>query len=415
MEQKLQKDLLQREHKIRETFEELWKHAGSGIINPEQAQRTLDSLYERTLLDIVQKLPKYASYFPTNQCYPGRLSNVNSLWWVDHATGGINGWGTLAWFSSRPRKHVKIFDVYGKAQDYALRRKTSPESKDGKYYVTWTGPAGASTHFVVFADGTPFMLLPLNAGCWGEPKRNGDAIQIEMVNPLICTLKGQQWHFWAGKIPDAIVQVQRPELLEVPFRGVRSMMPYTWEQIVSNIKLKRLCVAATQRMSLSRMSQHTDWRESKFDMGPLWPFDLCNKIAYEPYPIEEYSFFNNYVRAENSDAVANINEVRALEKRALSQEDDHDVWDADTTQVSVMGLQNLLIKLYGPAVLPKYGPDGSMGDETVNAVRHFQTDWNRNKGSTQRLKIDGVAGIQTCKSLMEAIRLGSGFRKEPLL
>lgn len=418
------KMLQSNESAIREEYATLWKMAGEGYISPDQAQQTLEVLYKRSMLDILQKLPAYAEHYPTKQRYADRLTNVHHLWWVDHATAGVNGWGTLGWFSSKVRTHKKRFKTKESAEAYAERRKGKVQAKDGKYYVTWKGYAGACTHFVVFANGLPFMVLPLTHGCWGEPKRNGDGIHIEMVNALICRLKGTDWYFWAGKLPQKVLDVQQPEHLEQPFRGATAMLPYTWQQVITNIKLKRLCIAATTekldqddveltpRMALDRMSQHTDWRDSKFDMGPLWPFDLCNKAAFENYPIESYSFMQNFVLAPDADLVVDPEELKALEASASDEDTDHDLWDADETIDSTKEVQEALIKIYGKVALPKYGVDGHMGKETTTAVRHFQENWNL-INANDRIKIDGIPGIQTCARLEKAIEAGGAFRTMP--
>jgi hypothetical protein len=390
---------------IREEFATLWEAAGAGPLTLEQAQRTLDLLYDRTHLDIIEKLPDYVDFFPTPQRYAGRLSKVDSLWWLDHATAGINGWGTLRWFSGKPVGHTERFTDKAAADAVAKKRKSKVVEKDGAFFVSWTGLAGACTHFIAFADGTPFMLLRITDGAWGEPKRNGDAIQIEMVNALVCRLKGLDWYFWAGKLPPALVAIQPPEALEKPFRGATHMLPYTWQQVITNIKLKRLCTAALpDRMARGRMSQHTDWRESKYDMGPLWPLDLCNDAAFENYPIESYSFMQQFVQAPGTDAIVDLSELKELERLAASDKPDEDIdrWDDDQTIDNTTEVQQALIDLYGPGALPKYGVDGDLGAETTMAVRHFQEDWNRNH-SADRIKIDGVPGLKTRKRLTKVL------------
>lgn len=426
------KDLLAREDRIRTEFNVLWTNIEHGHLTSQQAQRTLDILYQRSMLDIIQKLPHYAKYYPAKQGYRKRLKNVDSLWWVDHATGGIDGWNTLRWFSNKQREHSKRFTSYNAAERYmSSRRNASMTTKKNNYYVSWKGYSNAITHFVIFRDGTPFMLLPLEDGCWGEPKRNGDAIQVEVVNPLAVTYKDYAWYYWAGKLPDEIVKTQPPERLAKPFRGAKYMVPYLREQIITNIKLKRLCIAATEGcMDYRRMSQHTDWREDKYDMGPLWPFDTCNEVAFERYPVESYSFLQNYVPfhktnkvftvddyarltaySQNVESVMeDVNEYQQVTLRAKSTDTGHDMHDDDQTVDSVREVQNALVRLYGPAILPLHGVDGVLGLETIEAVRTFQRDWNRYKFNNggphivvQYIKEDGVPGVVTCEKLQLAI------------
>lgn len=426
------KNLLACEGHIRTEFDVLWTNIGHGSLTSRQAQHTLDILYQRSMLDIIQKLPHYAKYYPAKQGYRGRLKHVDSLSWVDHATGGINGWNTLCWFSNKQREHSKKFTSYSDAEQYALRRRSTSIMKKGdSYSVCWKGYSNAITHFVILREGTPFMLLPLEDGCWGEPKRNGDAIQVEIVNPLVVTRRGTDWYYWAGKLPDEIVKTQPPERLNKPFRGAKYMVPYLREQIVTNIKLKRLCIAATEsRIGRKRMSQHTDWREDKYDMGPLWPFDICNEVAFERYPVESYSFLQNYVPfhktnkvftvddyarltaySQNVESVMeDVNEYQQVILRAKSTNTGHDIYDDDQTVDSVREVQNTLVRLYGPAILPLHGVDGVLGRETIKAVRTFQRDWNRYKFNNrgphaviQYIKEDGVPGVVTCEKLQLAI------------
>ncbi|MGD9209294.1 MAG: peptidoglycan-binding domain-containing protein [Desulfobacteraceae bacterium] len=404
------KRLLGSEEKIRVTFDWLWTLMGDRTPTAEKAQEILKTLYDRSMLDILQQVPEDAKYYPAKQGYRGRLKDVKSLWWVDHATGGVNGWSTLSWFSNRLQNHVKSFTDFDDAVCYARRRKSRVVKKYGKYFVAWKGYSNAITHFVVFPDGTPFMLLPLEDGCWAEPKRNGDSIQIEMVNPLIVTRRGTTWEYWGGKLPTTFVEKQPPELLATPFRGAKYMAPYTREQMISNIKLKRLCMAATNgRMSHTRMSQHTDWRERKYDMGPLWPFDLCNQAAFERYPIESYNFLQNYPtlgikHCEDSTGYS------ALFAAAEDATNNHDTYDSDESVVYVKKVQKALVELYGLNILPRYGVDGALGDETTEAVRRFQGDWNTGvfkskkfRNVIQPIKVDGVPGVVTYEKLKTAL------------
>lgn len=389
--------LLQNQEQIYKDWSVAWAQAGAGALTQAEAEYTLDLLWQRSHLDIALLMPSLKKHFPTKQGYRKRLQNVKSLGWLDHATAGVNGWGTMGWFSSAPRKHTRRFDTAVEAATYAKRRKgATVEART----VTWKGYAGACTHFVAFTDGTPFMILPLEDAAWGEPKRNGDSIQIETVNALLITRRNGKWCSWAGPLPSRILDVQKPVKLDAPFRGAQYMLPYTWEQVVTNIKLKRLCIAATGRMDSSRMSQHTDWRTSKYDMGPLWPYALCNKAAFETYPVEEYSFIQRFVRAPGMDPVVDLHE---LEQSILYAEDPnttHDLYDEDDTITSVTDVQQTLLTLYKDP-LPKYGADGDLGPETTEAVRIFQQDWNvRHKDDV--LTVDGIPGVETCARLERA-------------
>ena len=186
---------------IRQECEHLWQKAGSGAITQQQAERTLDLLFKRTHLDI--KDFGLQKYYPTEQGGPwNKLAEMAHLWWVDHSTAGVNGKGTLGWFSSKERNHVRKFKTEAEARGHYGSRKDGAkvymEGTGSKpWRVAWKGYAGAVTHFVSFFDGTPFYILKLQHCCWGEPKRNRDGIHIEQVNPLICRLKKDVWHFWA--------------------------------------------------------------------------------------------------------------------------------------------------------------------------------------------------------------------------
>lgn len=407
---------------IQEEWADLWPRVGAtGAISKADAELVLKLMWYRSHLDIASHIPKFKAFYPTMQRNPGRLSKVKNLWWCDHATAGVNGWGTLGWFSSKPRSHARTFNDRQKAEVFAAIHggNIKEKTKDQQYVVTWRGLACASTHFVVLNNGLPFYIVNIDDGCWGEPKRNGDGIHVEMVNPLKVTRKQDKWYYWAGPIPEHLVKVQHPAELDIPYRGCRHMFPYTWEQVITNIKLKRLCIAATQtddgpRMARERMSQHTDWRASKLDMGPLWPFDLCNDAAFENFHIADYEFMKQFVNHPDMDPVADPEEVLAATlKAAQDPNTPHDVYDEDMSIDSIKEVQNALVELYGPNALPKYGVDGDMGRETIAAVKRFQNNWNRVAASQPTsnrdpsLLVDGVPGVETCARLAQALLLAS--------
>lgn len=396
---------------IRQEFAELWAKAGAGPISQEQAVRTLDLMFDRTHLDLMNF--GLHEVYPTEQGGPWNgLLNVEHLWWVDHATAGVNGRGTLGWFSSKKRTHVRKFDTEQAARAHYGSRKPGAQvyEKDGKWVVSWKGYAGAVTHFVEFFDGTPFYILKIKHCCWGEPQRNRDGIHIEAINPLVCRLKNDRWHFWAGPIPQKLLDMGlTPVDLDRPFRGAHYMMPYTWQQVITNIKLKRLCIAATGRMARERMSEHTDWRKGKYDMGPLWPRQLINDAAFDTMPVEEYQFVQRFVVAEGMDDVVDKAELEAIatgeyDLYDMGKELPANVIDIDTPRET----QEALIKIYGVNALPKYGADGDLGPETCRATKHFQRDWNRNQPS-DAIDVDGIPGTETCDRLEKAIAMGQAF------
>lgn len=398
---------------IRQEYEELWQRAGAGgLISAAQAQRTLELMFKRSHLDL--KDMGLQEVYPTEQGGPwNALEQVLHLWWLDHATAGVNGKGTLGWFSSKRRKHVREFKVEADARNFYGARKPDSEvyQKGGMWYVSWSGYAGAVTHFVNFLDGTPFYLVKIKHCCWGEPKRNRDGIHIETINPLVCRMKNDRWHYWAGPIPQQLLdQGLVPTDLDKPFRGAKYMMPYTWQQVIANIKLKRLCIAATDgRMSQERMSEHTDWRTSKYDMGPLWPRQLINSAAFDTMPVEEYDFVKHFVVADGMDNIVDKTELTAIEEGNYPIYDMDDQTSADMEDIdSTVKLQQALLKLYGPQTLPLYGADGDLGPETCRAAKRFQKDWNRNQPKDP-IKEDGIPGVETCARLTKAIALGQGF------
>jgi hypothetical protein len=345
--------------------------------------------------------------FPTKQGYANRLKNVEHLWWVDHATAGISGWGTLDWFSSKAVNHTIACATAEEAAALASRRVKYKakvvQAQDGKYAVKWKGPSEAVTHFVVFPDGTPFMLLPLCDGAWGEPKRNGDAIQIETVNALAVHCKEGQWRYWAGPIPPHIMIAQPPVLLGEPYRGAMHMQPYTKAQVLTNILLKRVCAIATGRMALERMSQHADWRASKSDMGPLWPRSFCDTAAFERFPVESY-------QPEHAGLLYDVKDTAHPDKEVGGGHEDSAAplaGAADDTNDSVKEVQTALIALYGEHSLA-HGADGSLGPETVRGVKRFQSNWNL-LSSDDPIRVDGIPGEETCKRLQKALAMGARF------
>jgi len=370
-------DLVEKEGPTaKETFERLWAELDERVLEEEEAIECLNALFIDSHRRIKEHSAAVAKEYPTRQYTKNRLASEDNLWFVDHFTAGISKWSTLNWFSSAKRK-----------------------KKNGKM-----GYAGASTHFVQGYHGNPFYIIPLCHGAWHEPKHNRDSISLETVNAGRLTKdKDGNWCYWARKLPLELVQELPPVLLDKPYRGCKVMQPFTQDQIVNNIKLKRLLVAALQcKMDESRMSQHTDWRAGKSDMGPLWPYEDCNAAAFGPEPIPELAFIQEEAYTELLDDEGTIwDETNGWELHDEANNPSYgeaepthdDDPDDDPKLYSVKEVQEQLVT---KGIFVK--EDGLFGPKTRNAVKKFQADWNK-RNTKEQLKVDGLPGPQTCNCL----------------
>lgn len=364
-----------------EIVNELWQKVGEEPLNQEEATELLDALFIESHQRIITAVKDLKKFYPTRQLTKNKLKAVKHLWWTDHFTAGISALSTLNWFSSKKFK-----------------------KKNGQIKY-----AGASTHFVLPYHGLPYYIIPLLHGAWHEPRRNKDSISIEMVNAgqVRRNKETGEWCYWPKEfttpIPKELVQELPPVLLDHPHRGVKIMQPFTRDQIINNIKLKRVVRTALEgRLELERMSQHQDWREGKTDMGPLWLFDETNLAAFSGEAIEELAFIQRYETA--LDEAGEILEVTEIidetdnpnhGERTPTHDDDE---DDNNAVMSIRQVQEFLVRLNLPVIV-----DGKFGAQTKAAVKRFQQQWNINHEDDQIIT-DGKAGPQTCSRLRQAHR-----------
>jgi len=357
--------------------EEYWPKAQEQELTQPEAFLLLNCLFIHSHARILDHSKALAKHYPTKQLTKNKLKKVENLFWTDHFTAGISRWSTLNWFSSNKTR----------------------TGKDGKKKYN-----GASTHFVCGYHDIPFYIIPLMHGAWHEPRRNKDSISIEMVNAGALHQKNNRWRFWAKELPMKLVQELPPVLLDKPYRGVKVMQPFTKEQLINSITLKRVVLSALgERLGPERMSQHSDWREGKTDMGMLWPHDEINDAAFALDPIPELDFIQQYEdfldeegdiwdEADGWDTHDELNNPEYGQSTPTHDDDDDEDDDGffDTDDVQ----RALVKKGYSVNV------DGKMGPETRRAVKQFQADWNKAHPS-DRIKVDGIAGPATCQRLQK--------------
>jgi len=348
----------------KETFTKFWKEVETTTLNKDDACACLDALFIDSHARILQALGATSkSLYPTTKRSKDRLQAVEHMWWVDHFTAGISHASTLNWFGT---------------------------SSAGK----------ASTHFVIGYHTDPFYIIPLMHGAWHTPARNADSWSVEMVNAGPIRSQGDDWAMWNNRIlPQKLVKELPPQPVSPPYKGAHYFQPFTTDQVIANMKLKRLIRWATEDKLLSeaRMSQHSQWQEGKFDMGPLWPFDEVNTAVFEDYPLEELVSYQQAIEAVF---------LPSNENKCESEFDDHDTCpdnpeygistdlDKDIENpTTAKDIQQLLINR-GYSIKA----DGIYGPATKEAVKNFQRRCNDNNPS-ELLVVDGIVGPLTLEKL----------------
>jgi len=365
--------------KAQQTVETLFEKAAQHLttLTQEEAVECLDSLFIYSHYRIKEHSNVLTKFYPTKQLTKNRLKNLESLWWVDHFTAGISKWSTLSWFSSNKTKI----------------------GKDGKKKYN-----GASTHFIQGYHGYPFYIIPLMHGAWHEPKRNKDSYSIEYVNAGGLKMHEGRWCYWPRKwtspLPVELVSELNPVRLVKPYKEHTAMQPFTKEQLINSIILKRLIdKAMPEKLDRSRMSQHSDWRASKSDMGPLWPLEDVNDSAFDNLPVDTYAFIQNYQgEAIEGEKAADTKDETSHDNPEYGNDtpthDDDPITEEDI-HLSTGEVQEKLVKIgIRVAVDNKFGP------KTKDGIKEFQRRWNI-AHSTDQLKVDGIAGPETCKRLIK--------------
>lgn len=357
----------------------VWGEVSEGrMLTQNDAWKFLDQLFLYSHARIAN-MGNLEKYYPTKQYTKNGLTNDEQLWWVDHFTAGVSHEATLSWFSAR--KHA-----------------------DGR---SKAGYSGASTHFVVPHYELPFFIIPLMHGAWHEPARNRDSISVEMVNTGELREKEGTWRYWPAQwtreVPEELMRRLPPVTLDKPFRGCKVMQPFTTEQLRNNIILKRIVMAALPgKLAMPRMSQHTDWKSGKKDMGPLWPFEDINDAAFNYMPLSEFNMLLSHEQSllpGNEDTNPIVIEDGGDDHNSpeygyeTATHDNDDV--GDDKVLTTREVQTILTKL-GHALTV----DNKFGPETKSAIKAFQRDWNRRRGASPALEVDGVPGPMTCKALL---------------
>lgn len=355
-----------------------WEKVGNGkVLKESDAIATLNDLFIYSHQRIQAKgLDKY---YPTQQFSKDKLLDVQDLWWVDHYTAGINAWSTVNWFSSR-------------------------KNANGKFN-------GASTHFVQDYHGDPLYLVSLVNGAWHEPRKNRDGISIETVNAgrLHRNDKGN-WAYWAGEVPLNLQNELPPTAVTPPYKGAEYLQPFTLDQLRNNILIKRLVrMALGERLSSTRMSQHSDWREGKSDMGPLFPFAECNAGAFNEgmFPVDQLYIIQSFENSPLGKPEVLEDHAKVLEDNDKSPEygthtptHDDDEPDHGKHVLSVVEAKPYLNKLGFTS-----GSSSLYDAAFRQAVEMFQAAWNHKREDLHPevvLTIDGILGPKTTKALLEA-------------
>lgn len=184
----------------------------------------------------------YNKNFPTNR-HGASWATGQPSGWVDHYTADPDARGTLMWFSNMDR-----------------------------------GPSGgnSSAHFVIDKDGSIMTIVdPLTTVAWHATWANATHIGVEHVNTGLLRKSGTGYIYLENR--------PYPAELVPQLQNVNGQMwePFTTAQIIANLALKRLMIAAHPTLTIEKFVDHQaiDPRK-KIDCGPLWPLKELNRLAF---------------------------------------------------------------------------------------------------------------------------------------
>jgi len=242
---------------------------------------------------------------------------------------------------------------------------------------------------------------PIWHGAWHEPARNADSLSIELVNPGALVRTDTGWKRAQGSLPDDMVLETPPMSINPPYRGAKALMPFTVDQAANLIRLKRIVLTLVKpRLIPERMTQHSVWRETKLDMGPLFPFNEVNRSAFEFVPVTQYDFIKRMAASLPRDAaVAALPNEDAEEAKNTEHGFNTPTHDDDPDDqpkiLSILEVQKILAGMG----LYRGNVDGVYGPQTKQAVASFQGKWNTKAPNDKKLSVDGVPGPKTCQAL----------------
>jgi len=185
----------------------------------------------------------YNEYYPTNR-HGQFWGRENPCGVVDHYTAGISSGSTLLWFSNK------------------LRSK---------------GIKTSSAHFIIGRDGIIFCVVPLVRIAWHAPGVNSTHFGIEHVNAGVLRRKTKK----SGYLYRGAQTYPKERAGAVQEVAGECWEPYTANQIISNIVLKRWLITAFPEIEQQSLIDHQNISPGrKRDCGPMWPLNDLNAIVF---------------------------------------------------------------------------------------------------------------------------------------